>query len=77
MGPFYYKREVPRPEATETAILWPLFQKYETPTVNQFALRPLLNIRTEETGNDLRGNMFEVQALGPLACTGEPRGLPA
>jgi hypothetical protein len=66
MGPFYYKRDVPRPEATETAILWPLFQKYESPTVTQFAFRPLMSIHTEETGNDLRGNMFEVQALWPI-----------
>ena len=66
MGPLYYRREIPRPEATETAILWPLFQKYETPSVRQFAFRPLLNIRSEETGSDLRGSMFEVQALWPV-----------
>jgi hypothetical protein len=65
-GPFYYRRELPRPEATESAVLWPLFQKYESPRISQFALRPLVNVRTEETGGDLRGNMKEVQVLWPL-----------
>jgi hypothetical protein len=66
MGPFYYRRPVPRPEATESAVLWPLFQKYKSPTVSQVAFRPLVNFRWEDTGGELRGNMYEVQALWPL-----------
>jgi len=65
-GPFYYRRELPRPEATESAVLWPFFQRYESPRISQFALRPLVNVRTEDTGEDLRGNMREVQVLWPL-----------
>jgi hypothetical protein len=65
-GPFYYRRDLPRPQATESAVLWPFFQKYESPRISQFAFRPLVNVRTEETGTDLRGNMHEVQALWPL-----------
>jgi len=65
-GPFYYRRELPRPEATESAVLWPFFQKYESPRISQFAFRPLVNVRAEDTGLDLRGNMKEVQVLWPL-----------
>ncbi len=66
LGPFYYRRELLRPEAEESAVLWPFFQKYESPRISQFAFRPLLNVRTEDTGWDLVGNMHEVQALWPL-----------
>jgi hypothetical protein len=66
LGPFYFRRDLARPEATESAVLWPFFQKYESPTVSQFAFRPLFNVRREDTGRDLRGNMNEVQFLWPL-----------
>lgn len=66
LGPLYYKRELPSPETTESAVLWPFFQKYESPRISQFAFRPFMNIRTEDTGHDLRGNMHEVQVLWPL-----------
>lgn len=65
-GPFYYRRDLPVPETTESAVLWPFFQKYESPRISQFAFRPLINIRTEETERDLRGEMHEVQFLWPL-----------
>ncbi len=66
LGPFYYHRELPRPEATESAVLWPFFQTYQSPRISQFAFRPLFNVRREDTGRDLRGHMYEVQALWPL-----------
>jgi len=66
LGPFYYHRELTRPEARESAVLWPFFQKYRSPRISQFALRPLVNVRKEDTGLDLRGNMSEVQVLWPL-----------
>ncbi len=66
LGPFYYHRELPVPDTTESAVLWPFFQKYQSPRISQFAFRPLVSIRTEDTGRDLRGNMHEVQALWPL-----------
>ena len=49
----------PRPEAVESAVLWPFFQKYESPRVSQFAFRPVLNVRTEETGWDLLADAMQ------------------
>jgi len=65
LGPFYYHRPLPEGEGAESAVLWPFLQSHSSPGVRQFAFRPLLNWRTEETSG-LRGNVFEVQALWPL-----------
>lgn len=75
LGPFYFRRELPRPEATESAILWPFFQKYESARISQFAFRPLVNVRREDTGWDLQGNIHEVQALWPLFLYRRTEGL--
>ena len=65
LGPFYYHRPLPEGEGTETAWLWPFFQKMESPKVRQFAFRPLLNWRHEDTGGPNR-HVFEVQGVWPL-----------
>jgi hypothetical protein len=65
LGPLYYDRPLPEGEGTEAALLWPFFQRYSSPAVQQFAFRPFLNWRHQQTSG-LNGKVFEVQALWPL-----------
>ena len=74
LGPIYYKRPLPENQGTESALLWPFFQKYSSTTVKQFAFRPLLNYRIEETDGP-NGNVTEMQSAWPLFLHRKTQGL--
>lgn len=65
MGPFYYKRDFPETQETEAAILWPFLQEYRSPRVHQLALRPLVNVRWEDPGEE-EGITYEIQGIWPV-----------
>ena len=74
LGPLYYKRPLPDGEGTESALLWPFFQKVSSTRVQQFSLRPLVNYRIEETdGPD--GTVIEMQSVWPLFLHRKTQGL--
>ncbi len=74
LGPIYYKRPLPEGGGTESAFLWPLFQKTSSDRLRQYALRPLLNWRIEETGGP-KGTTIEMQGLWPLFLHRKTQGL--
>jgi len=65
LGPFYYHRPLPDTPGTESALLWPFFQRIRSERVSQFAVRPVFNYRISET-EGIRGRVREIQALWPL-----------
>ncbi len=76
LGPFFYHRPLPDGEGTESAVLWPFFQRLHTEKVNEVALRPFFNYRISET-EGTRGKVKEIQALWPLFLHRESEGMAA
>ena len=65
LGPFYYKRPLPDRDGTESAVLWPFFQRIRSEKVNQFGIRPIFNYRIAQT-EGIKGTIKEIQAIWPL-----------
>lgn len=74
LGPFYYKRPLNEDGGTESAFLWPFFQKTSSDRLRQYAFRPFLNVRFEETGTE-KGSIAEMQGLWPLFLQRKTEGL--
>ncbi len=74
LGPFYYKRPLPRGNGTESAILWPFFQWTHTEKAKEFAVRPIFNYRFANT-EGIKGKVREIQAIWPLFLYRESEAL--